>query len=119
MTKGAPSKPSLLLIDDLLYMINDGGVATYTGGSGSNTLTFSYTVLAGQNTPDLMASGFNSNGANITDGAGNSANLSLTGIAQGSPAILAGPTGPDRFHEPRLRSITRKSISAMPVFGSV
>jgi outer membrane protein assembly factor BamB len=28
MTKGAPNKPSLLLIDDLLYMINDGGVAT-------------------------------------------------------------------------------------------
>jgi outer membrane protein assembly factor BamB len=28
MTKGAPNKPSLLLIDDLLYMINDGGIAT-------------------------------------------------------------------------------------------
>ena len=28
LTKGAPNKPSLLLIDDLLYMINDGGVAT-------------------------------------------------------------------------------------------
>jgi outer membrane protein assembly factor BamB len=28
MTKGAPNKPSLLLIDDLLYMVNDGGIAT-------------------------------------------------------------------------------------------
>ncbi len=31
------------------------------------------------------------------------------------PAMLAGPTGPDRFQEPRLRSITRMSISATPV----
>ena len=28
MTKGAPNKPSLLLIDDLLYMVNDGGIAS-------------------------------------------------------------------------------------------
>ena len=67
--------------------LNDGGTATYTSGSGTNALTFSYTVLAGQNTPDLMVSGFNLNGASIADGAGNSANLSLTGIAQGSPSV--------------------------------
>ena len=30
--------------------LNDGGIATYTGGSGTNALTFSYTVAAGQNT---------------------------------------------------------------------
>ena len=35
--------------------LNDGGTATYTSGSGTSALTFSYTVLAGQNTPDLMA----------------------------------------------------------------
>ena len=67
--------------------LNDGGTATYTSGSGTNALTFSYTVLAGQNTPDLMVSGFNLNGASIADGAGNAANLSLTGIAQGSPSV--------------------------------
>ena len=33
--------------------LNDGGTATYTGGSGTNALTFSYTVAAGQNTSDL------------------------------------------------------------------
>ena len=65
--------------------LNDGGTATYVGGSGSNTLTFSYTVSPGENTPDLMVSTFNLNGANIADGAGNVANLSLTGIAQGQP----------------------------------
>ena len=67
--------------------LNDGGTATYTGGSGTSALTFSYTVAAGQNTPDLMVTAVNLNGATISDGAGNAANLSLTGIAQGSPQI--------------------------------
>ena len=67
--------------------LNDGGTATYTGGSGTSALTFSYTVLAGQNTPDLMTTAVNLNGATIKDGAGNAANLSLSGITQGSPQI--------------------------------
>ena len=33
--------------------LNDGGTATYVSGSGTNALTFSYTVAAGQNTADL------------------------------------------------------------------
>ena len=70
---------------------NDGGTASYVGGSGSNALTFSYTVQAGQNTPDLQVSAFNLNGATISDGAGNAANLSLAGIAQGSPQIDTTP----------------------------
>ncbi len=71
--------------------LNDGGTATYTGGSGSNALTFLYTVQAGQNTPDLMISAVNLNGATIADGAGNAANLSLTGLTQGSPQIDTTP----------------------------
>ena len=55
--------------------LNNGGVATYTGGSGSNSLTFSYTVAAGQNTSDLTVTAFNLNGATVRDGAGNDANL--------------------------------------------
>ena len=55
--------------------LNDGGTATYTGGSGT-ALTFSYTVAAGQNTSDLAVTAVNLNGATITDGAGNAANLS-------------------------------------------
>ena len=43
--------------------LNDGGAATYTGGSGSNSLIFSYTVAAGQNTSDLTVTAFNLNGA--------------------------------------------------------
>ena len=67
--------------------LNDGGSATYVSGSGSNTLTFSYTVLAGQNTPDLQATAVNLNGATIADGAGNAANLSISGLTQGSPQV--------------------------------
>ena len=71
--------------------LNDGGTATYTGGSGTNALTFSYTVLAGQNTPDLMVTAVNLNSATVKDGAGNAANLSLTGLTQGSPQIDTTP----------------------------
>src|SRR6185312_6907254 len=67
--------------------LNDGGTATYFGGSGTNSLTFSYTVLPGQNTPDLMVTAVNLNGGTVKDGASNAANFSLTGIAQGSPQI--------------------------------
>ena len=76
-------------------MLNDGGIATYTAGSGTSALTFKYTVLAGQNTPDLQVTAVNLNGGTISDGAGNAANLSLAGIAQGSPAIdTTAPAAP-------------------------
>ena len=55
--------------------LNDGGTATYTGGSGTNALTFSYTVAAGQNTADLAVTAVNLNTATVKDGAGNAANL--------------------------------------------
>jgi type VI protein secretion system component Hcp len=44
-------------------LLNDGGVATFAGGSGSNTLIFSYTVAAGQNTADLAVTAVDLNGA--------------------------------------------------------
>jgi hypothetical protein len=55
--------------------LNDSGTATYVGGSGS-TLTFSYTVAAGQNTSDLIVSSLNLSGATIMDAASNNADLS-------------------------------------------
>ena len=67
--------------------LNDGGTATYVSGSGTNALTFSYTVLAGQNVPDLIISAVNLNGSTVQDGAGNAANLSISGVSQGSPQI--------------------------------
>ena len=55
--------------------LNDGGTATYSGGSGTSALTFSYTVAAGQNTADLAVTAFNANGGTITNGAGNAATM--------------------------------------------
>ena len=65
--------------------LNDGGVATYKSGSGSNTLTFSYTVASGQSTSALAASAVNLNGASIANGAGTTASLSLSGVTQSGP----------------------------------
>lgn len=59
--------------------LNDGGKATYAGGSGSNSLSFTYTVAAGQNTNALAVSSMSANGGTIRDGAGISA--VLTGAA--------------------------------------
>jgi hypothetical protein len=59
----------------LALTLNDGGTPTYAGGSGSNALTFSYTVAAGQNTPDLAVTAVNLGTATVTDAAGNAANL--------------------------------------------
>ena len=67
--------------------LNDGGTATYSGGSGTSALTFSYTVGAGQNTSALAATAVNLNAATITDGAGNAASLSLSGLTQSGPQI--------------------------------
>ena len=56
--------------------LSNGGTASYTGGTGTGTLTFSYTVGAGQDTGDLAVTSFNLNGATLQDAASNSANLS-------------------------------------------
>ncbi|HYM03735.1 MAG TPA: hypothetical protein VET85_12365, partial [Stellaceae bacterium] len=66
--------------------LNDGGIATYAGGSGTNALTFTYTVAAGQNTPDLAVRSLALNGGTIEDLAGN--NAVLAGAARNPPGIL-------------------------------
>jgi hypothetical protein len=55
--------------------LNDGGTATYVGGSGSTTLTFNHIIQAGQNAADLAVMSLALNGATIKDAAGNAANL--------------------------------------------
>ncbi|HKB02058.1 MAG TPA: dockerin type I domain-containing protein [Gemmataceae bacterium] len=50
--------------------LNSGGTAVYASGSGTSTLTFNYTVAAGQSTGDLdysSASALSLNGGTITD----------------------------------------------------
>src|SRR5258708_633920 len=46
--------------------LNNGGTASYTGGSGT-ALSFSYTVGAGQDTGDLTVTSFNLNGATLQE----------------------------------------------------
>ncbi len=58
--------------------------AVYTSGSGTNTLTFSYTVQAGDTSADLdqaSASALALNGGTIRDAAGNNAILTLAAPA--------------------------------------
>ena len=71
--------------------LNDGGTATYTGGSDSSALTFSYSIAAGQNIANLAATAVNLNSATVKDGAGNAANLSLSGLTQSGPQIDTTP----------------------------
>ena len=73
--------------------LNDGGVATYLSGSGTNALTFTYTVGASNmNVAALAASSINLNGATIVDKAEVSAGLSLSGVSQSGPQIFATPS---------------------------
>jgi hypothetical protein len=52
--------------------LNDNDVATYVGGSGTNTLQFSYVVQPGDNSSDLQVTGLNlPAGATIQDSYGN------------------------------------------------
>ncbi|MCP9833044.1 MULTISPECIES: FG-GAP-like repeat-containing protein [unclassified Cyanobium] len=63
--------------------------AVYTSGSGTNTLSFSYTVQPGDSSADLdilSSSALSLNGGTIKDAAGNNAMLTLA--APGSPASL-------------------------------
>ncbi len=61
--------------------LNSGGTATYSTGSGTNTLTFAYPVLAGQNSADLdytSTLALTLNGGTIKDAGSNNATLTLS-----------------------------------------
>ncbi|MET3434978.1 hypothetical protein ABIC71_004491 [Herbaspirillum seropedicae] len=71
--------------------LDSGGTATYTGGSGSNALTFVYTVTGGQNSADLDYSSTSAlalNGATIVDAGGSHQNASVTLSAPGAAGSL-------------------------------
>ena len=85
--------------------LNDGGTATYSSGSGTNALTFTYVVTAGQNTPDLAVSSINLNGATITGAAGSAADLS---------GAMTSPTGVLQIDTtaPNAPTITNDNVNA-------
>ena len=47
--------------------LSSGGAATYTGGSGTTALSFSYTVGASDNASDLTITALNANGATLAE----------------------------------------------------
>jgi subtilase family serine protease len=60
--------------------LNSGGTASYTSGSGTSTLVFTYTVAAGENSSQLdytSTTALSLNGGTIKDSAGNAAVLTL------------------------------------------
>jgi hypothetical protein len=83
------------------WSLNDGGTATYVGGSGSTTLAFSYTVAAGQNTADLAVTAANLNGAIISDAAGNAADLSAAANNNPAGVLRIDTTAPLCRRSPR------------------
>ena len=82
--------------------LNIGGTtvqANYASGSGSTTLVFSYTVLAGQtdaNGISLAANSLSLNGATLKDAAGNNATLTHAGVADNAAYLVdaAAPSAP-------------------------
>ena len=70
--------------------LNSGGTATYSSGTGTTVLTFTYTVAAGQTSADLdytSASALTLNGGTITEVAGGQ-NATLTLPAPGAAGSL-------------------------------
>ena len=89
--------------------LNDGGVATYTAGSGSSALTFTYTVATTDTTVSALAiTAANLNGATIADGSGNVGNLS--GALTSFPNIAIDP--------PSITSVTDSPASGDLGVGS-
>jgi VCBS repeat-containing protein len=109
--------------------LNDGGTATYTGGSSSNALTFSYSVLTGQNTADLAVTAIHLGTATVKDGAGNAANLTAavtnpTGILQidTTPPVVSSVAATSPSGNPNLAStitLTLHMSEAVTVAGGI
>ena len=65
--------------------------AVYGTGSGSGSLTFAYTVQAGDlDTDGIEVTGISLNGSTINDAAGNAANLALSGVENTDDVLVDG-----------------------------
>ena len=71
--------------------LNDGGTATYTGGSGSERADLHLHGSRPGRPPPACGNRVNLNGATITNANGN-ANLSLSGLTQTGPQVDGTPT---------------------------
>lgn len=84
--------------------LNSGGAATYTGGSGTSTLSFAYTVGATDNAADLDVTALGLGGATIKSGTGSDATLTL-------PA--SGASGSLSFNKDLAIDNTKPTVSSV------
>ncbi|GKQ56105.1 Ig-like domain-containing protein [Bradyrhizobium sp. Ce-3] len=93
-------------------LLNDGKVATYVSGSGSQVLVFSYTVQAGDSTSDLQVQSLSLNSGSIKDPGGQDADVThaatdlhlvidavapTVSVAASQTSLLAGQTSTVTF----------------------
>ena len=87
---GGIQRPVTVTGTPQLRSMRAAAVATYTGGSGTSTLTFDYTVAAGDNASDFdyaSTTALSLNGGTIDDTSGNAAVLTLP--ATGTDGLAA------------------------------
>lgn len=91
--------------------LSSGGTASYTSGSGSANLIFSYTVAAGEGTAGLNLDAFNSGTSLMPNGA--------TMLSSGVPANLTLPVGATTSPPWSLPSQTSIIIDTTPPITSI
>ncbi|MBF9149677.1 Ig-like domain-containing protein [Novosphingobium jiangmenense] len=74
--------------------LTGGGSASYTSGSGTNALVFTYTVAAGQNTADLATAATGALTGTITDAAGNAITASGFNAVNPTGTLVVDTTAP-------------------------
>src|SRR5207247_2951611 len=102
--------------------LDSGGTAAYSSGTGSATLTFNYTVGAGDNAADLDYSATNSlalAGGTIKDAATNNATLTLPTVGGansigGQKAIVIDTTNPTASVTTPASNGTAYNAAALP-----
>ena len=102
--------------------LNDGGTATYVGGSGTNTLVFTYTVGAGDTDTSALATtkaGINLASGSIRDAAGNNAIITgakNVGVVSGGNPIAIDASLPEILIK---GSSGKQDISFSPTGGKL
>jgi Ca2+-binding RTX toxin-like protein len=84
--------------------LNNGEVARYVSGSGTDTLTFSYTVAPKQDVSHLAVTGISLNGATVRDGLGAAADFSHVALTPPGWLEIA-PSGIAAFDTSTQRAV--------------
>ena len=70
--------------------LDEGRIATYSGGTGTNTLEFTYTITNGEESPDLnviSTSALQTAGGTITSATGGTVNLTLPALTSANSLV--------------------------------